>query len=149
MMGFSGFCTSTILISVKSDNMNTQGNNKGKAFLLAKIWGIIVTSFMLLAIGSKIIISVTEDIREYINELSEAFSNPLDPTLYFFIYITGYIILWWKPIIGSIMIIIASIYYVSVAGFGGPPIFAAPGFLVGVLYLGAWYVQRRNQSRGI
>ncbi len=56
--------------------------------------GLLVTSFMLLAVGSKIIAGIFEDGRQYINELQESFSDPLAPTLYFFTYIIGYIVIW-------------------------------------------------------
>ena len=127
---------------------------KSKFHLLPKVWGIIFTLFMLLAIGSKMIIGIIEDGRQFFYELPESFSNPLDPTLYFFIYIIGYAVIWWKPLWGSIIIIAASIFYVTVAGGdvgvrGGPPIFAAPGFLVGALYLINWFVVRRNQINAV
>ena len=118
---------------------------RSKLPLLSKVWGIIFTLFMLLAIGSKMIIGIIENGRQFFNELPESFSNPLDPTLYFFTYIIGYAVIWWKPLWGSIIIITASIFYVTVAGVDGPPIFAAPGFLVGALYLINWFVVRRNQ----
>lgn len=126
--------------------MKSKSKPKSKLHLLSIVWGLIFTSFMLLAVGSKMIIGIIEDGRLFLNELPESFSNPLDPTLYFFTYIIGYIVIWWKPLWGSIIIIIASVYYVTVAGLGGPPIFAAPGFLVGALYLINWFVVRRNQT---
>ncbi len=119
---------------------------KSKFHLLPKVWGIIFTLFMLLAIGSKMFIV---NGRQFLNELPESLSNPLDPTLYFFIYIIGYAVIWWKPLWGSIIIIAASIFYVTVAGVDGPPIFAAPGFLVGALYLINWFVVRRNQINAV
>ena len=55
----------------------------------------------------------------------------------------------WKPLWGSIIIIAASIFYVTVAGVDGPPIFAVPGFLVSALYLINWFVVRRNQINAV
>ena len=126
--------------------MNSKRKPISKLHLLSIVWGLIFTSFILLVVGSKMIIGIIEDGRLFLNELPESFSNPLDPTLYFFTYIIGYVVIWWKPLWGSIIIIIASIYYVTVAGLGGPPIFAGPGFLVGALYLINWFVVRRNQT---
>lgn len=121
--------------------------SKSKIHLISVIWGLLVTSFMLLAVGSKIITGIFEDAPQYIIELQESFSDPLAPTLYFFTYIIGYIVIWWKPLWGSIIIILVSIYYVIVAGFDGPPVFAAPGFLVGALYLTDWFIRKRNQTK--
>ena len=126
--------------------MKAKNKAKSKLHLLSIVWGLIFTSFIILAVGSKMIIGIIEDSRLFFHELPESFSNPLDPTLYFFTYIIGYVVIWWKPLWGSIIIIIASIYYVTVGGLDGPPIFAAPGFLVGVLYLTNWFVVRRNQT---
>ena len=119
---------------------------KSKFRLLPIIWGVIVTLFMLLSVGAIMLISIIEDSRKFFNELPGSFSNWQNPTLYFFIYIIGYVVIWWKPLWGSIIIITGSIFYVTVAGVDGPPIFAAPGFLVGALYLINWFVVRRNQT---
>ncbi|MBN1968923.1 MAG: hypothetical protein JW870_06115 [Candidatus Delongbacteria bacterium] len=113
--------------------------------VFSKVWGIIFTLFMLLAIGSKMIMEIFEDSHQFLNELPETFSNWRNPTLYFLLYIIGYAVIWWKPLWGSIIIIIASIFYVAVAGLDGPPIFAAPGFLVGALYLINWCTGRKTQ----
>jgi len=118
---------------------------RNKLHLLAIIWGIIFTVFILLAVGSKLIIGIIEDGLQSLYELPKTFSNPLNPTLYFLLYIIGYGVIWWKSLWGSIIIIAASIFYVTIAGVDGPPIFAVPGFLVGTLYLINWYVERRRQ----
>ena len=115
-----------------------------KLHLIILIWGIIFTSLLILTVGSKIVIGFVEDGRLYFNELKESISNPVDPITFFFIYLIGYIIIWWKPLWGSVIIIFVSIYYVAVAGFDGPPIFAVPGFLVGTLYLINWFVENKK-----
>ena len=93
------------------------------------------------------IIGIEEDSRKFFNELLGTFHSWQNPLLYFIIYIIGYCVIWWKPLWGSIIIITGSIFYVTMAGIDGPPIFAAPGFLVGVLYLINWFVVRRNQTK--
>ena len=118
---------------------------RSKLHLLSKVWGVIVTLFMLLSVGAIMLISIIEDSRKFLDELPESFANPQDPTLYFLLYIIGYVVIWRKPFWGSIIIIAASIYYVAVAGLDGPPIFAAPGFLVGALYLINWFIDRKNK----
>ena len=120
-----------------------------KLNLFSRIWGILVTLFMLLSVGSYIVVGIIEDSRKFFNQLSESFSNKADPTLYFFCYIIGYLVIWWKPLWGSIIIITASIYYVIVAGLQGPPIFAIPGFIVGALYLVNWFIIRANQTNKV
>ena len=119
---------------------------RSKFRLLPIIWGVIVTLFMLLSVGAIMLISIIEDSRKFLNELPGSFANLQDPTLYFFIYIIGYVVIWWKPLWGSIIIITGSIFYVTVAGVDGPPIFAAPGFIVGALYLINWFIDRRNKT---
>jgi hypothetical protein len=112
---------------------------------LSLIYGIIVTSLMLLALGSKILIKISEEGFEYLIEIPKAFVSWEDPTALFFTYIIGYVIVWWKPLWGSIIIILASIFYVIIAGFDGPPIFATPTFLVGLFYLLYWNIIRKNK----
>jgi len=118
-----------------------------KLHLLSQIWGIIFTTILLLTLGIHMIIGITEDSPKFFNELLRTFPSWENPILYFFIYLIGYFVIWWKPLWGSIIIITGSIFYVTMAGIDGPPIFAAPGFLVGVLYLINWFVVRRNQTK--
>ncbi len=126
--------------------MKAKRKSKSKIHLLSIVWGIIFTSFITLAVGSYIINDFIEHGRLFLNELRKDISNPLDPTIYFITYMIGYAVIWWKPLWGSIIIIIASIYYVTVAGFNGPPMFAVPGFLVGALYMAYWLIEGRKQT---
>jgi hypothetical protein len=125
--------------------MKTTSKTKRKLYLLSMIWGIIFTSFMLLAVGSKLIMTIIEDGSEFWAETQDSFSTWYDPTAYFITYLIGYIIIWWKPLWGSIIIIIVSIFYMMMGGLDGPPIFAVPGFLVGTFYLTYWFAKRRNE----
>ena len=88
---------------------------------------------------------IIEEGSSYLVEIPKDFLDWEDPTAFLFTYLIGYAVIWWKPLWGSIIIILASIFYVMIAGFDGPPIFAAPGFLVGLLYLIDWFVARINQ----
>jgi hypothetical protein len=119
---------------------------KSKLHLLSIVWGLIFTSFMLLALGSKLITTIMEDYSEFLSETRDSFYTWYDPTAYFITYLVGYVFIWWKPLWGSIIIIIFSIFYIVMGGINGPPIFAVPGFLVGVLYLTNWFAERRNQT---
>ena len=100
---------------------------------------------MFLTIGVKIIIGIFEDGTGSIKLNPETFVTWDDPGPYFFTYIIGYAVVFWKPLWGSIIIMAASIYYVMIQGFDGPPIFAAPGFIVGALYFAYWFFEKRNQ----
>jgi hypothetical protein len=109
-------------------------------------WGLVYTSFLLLAVGLKLIITIFKNYAKFLTDIKDSFSTWDDPTAFFITYLVGYAIIWWKPFWGSIIIIAGSILYVVLAGIDGPPIFAAPGFLVGVLYLITGYVRRRNHN---
>ena len=128
-------------------NMKTKRKPKSKLHLLSIIWGLIFTAFMLLIVGSKIIIAIVEGDSQMFNEFPGSFATWDDPAPYFFTYMIGYVLIWWKPLWGSIIIILGSIFYVIIAGFDGPPIFAAPGLLVGLLYQANWIISRRNQIK--
>ena len=127
--------------------MKTKNKPMSKLHLISMIWGIIITSLMLLAIGSKLIIQIFKDFSEFLAETLDSFATWYDPTAYFITYLVGYAVIWWKPLWGSLIIIVASIFYVMMGGFDGPPIFAIPGFLVGALYLTNSLVERRNKTK--
>ena len=126
--------------------MKTKSKSKSKLQIISTVWGLLFTSFMLLAVGSKLIITIIDNFSEFVAETQDSFSTWHNPTAYFITYLVGYAIIWWKPLWGSIIIIISSIFYIVIGGTDGPPIFAVPGFLVGALYLINWVVVRRNQA---
>ena len=103
---------------------------------VSMIYGILVTSLMLLIFGVLIIEKLIEEGSKYLIEISKSLVNwGDDPTGFFFAYIIGYAVIWWKPFWGSLIIIFVSISYVLISGIDGPPIFAIPTFLVGLSYL--------------
>ena len=104
---------------------------------------------MFLTIGVKIIIGIFEDGTGSIKLHPETFVTWDDPGPYFFTYIIGYAVVFWKPLWGSIIIMAVNIYYVMIAGVNGPPLFAAPGFLAGALFLANWFMVRRNQTNAV
>ena len=112
---------------------------------LSFIWGIIVTLFLLLAFGPKFIGEFIKDAAGFITEIKKSFIYWENPSAFFLIYLTGYIIIWWKPLWGSIIVILASLVFVIIAGFDGPPIFALPAFLVGIFYLLYWNALNRSK----
>jgi hypothetical protein len=99
---------------------------------------------MLLAVGPKLVMAIFEDFPEFISEIKVSFSTWYDPFAYVITYLIGYAIVWWKPLWGSLIIILISIFYVIMGGLDGPPIFAIPGFLVGALVLTNWFLERKR-----
>lgn len=93
---------------------------------------------MILFIGMPIISGFSGSGPGTLKITSASFVTWDNPGPYFLTYITGYAIVWWKPLWGSIIIMAASICYVLIAGLKGPPVFAVPGFLVGALYMAYW-----------
>ena len=116
-----------------------------KLHLLSIVWGIIVTSFLSLLFGVLIIEKLIEEGPKYLIEISKALFDWYDnPSGFFVAYFIGYAVIWWKPLWGSIIIMLGSILYVIIAGIDGPPIFAIPTFLVGLFYLIQWIVARKT-----
>jgi len=68
-----------------------------------------------------------------------------DPTGFFFTYIIGYAIIWWKPLWGAVIIMTGSLLS-AVINFDNPGflIFAIPTFAVGILYLISWIDERKR-----
>ena len=126
--------------------MKSKRKPLSKLHLLAIIWGIIVSAFMFLAVGLQIIFGFFEDGPGTMKVSLESFIKWDDPGPYFIFYIIGYAVIWWKSIWGSLIIMVASICFVIIAGFDWPPIFAIPGFLVGVLYMVYWLFEGRKKQ---
>lgn len=102
--------------------------------MIAQITGIIVSLFFLLAFGPKFFGSFIKDGTAYINEILQSFVDWSDPNAFFITYFIGYTLVWRKTMPGSIIMMGVGITYVCIAGFEGPPIFAIPAFVVGLLY---------------
>jgi hypothetical protein len=113
-----------------------------------KIYGIIITSLMLLIFGSALILSLFDNWPEELKEISKALVKWYDdPTGFFFTYMIGYAFVWWKPFWGSVIIIIGS-FLVFIINIDNPGflIFAVPTFLVGFFYLESWYLIRKKNK---
>ena len=125
--------------------MKPKRKPKSKLHLLSIAWGIIVTLLLSLLFGVLIVEKLIEEGSKYLIEISKALVDWYDdPTGFFFAYLIGYAVIWWKPLWGSIIIMLGSICYVIIAGVDGPPIFAIPTFSVGLLYLVQWIVARKT-----
>jgi hypothetical protein len=119
---------------------------KGKISFIPLIYGIIITSLMLLIFGSTLIFSLIENWPGEFKEILQALVKWYDdPTGFFFTYLIGYIVIWLKPLYGSLIIMMGSIL-VFVINIGNPGflIFAVPTFLVGFFYIESWYMIRKK-----
>lgn len=121
--------------------------SKRKLLFIPKIYGIIVTSLMLLIFGTTFISYILEKGNIGVYKTVIALINWYDdPTGFFFTYMTGYLLVWWKPLWGSVIIMLGSllITIINYDNFGFL-IFAIPTFLVGIFYLESWYrMKKRN-----
>ena len=107
---------------------------------LAVIYGIIITLFMLLAFTPKVFEQIKEEGVKYVSELPKAFANWYDdPTAFFFTYFIGYIIIWWRPLWGSIIILLGAVlFFVFNLQNMGTLIFIIPTVLVAAFYILYW-----------
>jgi len=114
---------------------------------VTKIYGLVVTTLMLLIFGGTIIQQLIE---KGIGELGKYPKACLhwydDPTGFFFTYVIGYALVWWKPLLGGIVIVAGSIMVIIVnidnAGF---LIFALPALLVGVFYILRFFSEEKKK----
>jgi len=109
------------------------------------IYGLFITFLLLLILAPKIVGKIVEKGFPSLVEMSTSLLDWNDPGNFFLLYLIGYAILWWNPLWGSIIIISNSIFYIIISGVHGPPIFAVPAFIVGVLYLIHWILTRNRQ----
>ncbi len=111
-------------------------NTKKTLPIVAKIYGILVTAFMLIAFMPKFIGMFKEKGIDYITEVLNAFTNWYDgPTAFFLTYFIGYIFIWKKPMLGIGLIVLADLlFFVFNLENLGTLIFIIPTFLVALLY---------------
>jgi hypothetical protein len=115
----------------------------------AMIVGLVVTLLLLLLFGTSLIGSIIENGAEGLKEIRRSlFHWHDDPTGFFFSYLIGYAVIWWKPLWGSVVILIACILVMVInrdnAGF---LIFALPPMAVSILYLRHWIDARKKTHK--
>jgi hypothetical protein len=112
--------------------------------IVSKIYGILITSLMLIAFTPKLFGSAAE-LGKIPEHLFKWYDNP---TGFFFTYILGYVIIWWKPLWGSIIIIAGGLlFFISNPNNGMfLLIFIIPTFLVSILYIWNWYYTYKKQN---
>jgi len=86
-----------------------------KRFFSAKvIVGIVVTLFFVLSFVPKLVLEFVEEGLPYFREIARSFVDwHDDPTAFVLSYLLGYILLWWKALPGSVLIILACILSVA------------------------------------
>ncbi len=119
---------------------------KRKDFFSVKvIVGIVVTLFFVLSFVPKLVIEFVEQGLLYFREIAGSFVNWYDnPTAFILIYFLAYSLLWWKPLSGSVLIILACILSIAFnldnMGF---LILVLPALAVALLYIADYKNQRR------
>ncbi len=110
---------------------------KKRKFSAKVIVGIVVTLFFVLSFVPKLVIEFIDKGLSYFGEIGHSFIYWYDdPTAFVLTYFLGYLLLWWKPLIGSVLIILACVisvvFNLDNMGFF---IFSLPALAVAVLYL--------------
>jgi hypothetical protein len=108
---------------------------------VSKIYGILITLCLLGLFGPKLIGSIDK-----IN-ISSIFNWYDNPTGFIFTYILGYIVIWWKPLWGSLIIIAGVLLFFIFNSHNVmfTEMFLLPTVLVSVLYLWSWYHTHKKQ----
>lgn len=109
------------------------------------IYGIVITVLLMFISLPKMIERTIEDSSAYISDISTSFFNwNEDPTIFFLTYFIGYALIWWKPLWGSVIVILCSTYYIIISDNFGPLIFSIPTLVVGLSYLWYWILLRKT-----
>ena len=114
---------------------------------ISMITGIIVTFLLLLVFLPSYIGLITEKgfsvtIRTIIKSFIE-FND--DPSAFFITYLVGYVIVWWKPLWGSIIIMFGCIFYFILVQNIWCSAFVLPALIVGVLYFNyRWSIRLKS-----
>jgi hypothetical protein len=123
---------------------------RGVLYWIAMGYGILVTIFILAAFGPMIGELFIERGFSNFKEIAHSFFHWYDdPTAFFFVYIIGYIFIWWKPPVGSVIIVSGGLLFFifNILNFMGLFIFVLPTMAVAILYFIDW-MKRRKRSAG-
>ena len=109
--------------------------------LVSKIYGILITLCLLGLFGPKLIGSIDK-----IN-IARIFNWDDNPTGFILTYTLGYIIIWWKPLWGSLIVIagVALFFIFNPHNVMFSEMILLPTVLVSVLYLWSWYHTHKKQ----
>jgi len=104
---------------------------------------MIISALIVLMFGTKLIGSLLENgIGKITDSLFHWYD---DPTAFILSYLIGYAIIWWKPFLGGIIIIIASllVFIININNIGFL-FFALLTVSVGLLYMFSWYDNKKR-----
>jgi hypothetical protein len=120
---------------------------RGFSFIVI-IYGIIVTVLMVFIFGSYIIGDIIKGGIGALKEIPRALVHWYDdPTGFFFAYLIGYAIVWWKPQWGALIIMAGSLLWTIInIDNTGNLIFTLPTFAVGFFYLISWNDKRKRNK---
>ena len=74
------------------------------------------------------------------------YNSYLNPNVGVLIYLVGYVIVWWKKLWGSIIILAVSIMGFTFSEFGDIRFLYVFAFLVGFLYIINWNEERKRKN---
>ncbi len=111
--------------------------------LVSKIYGILIAIFLLCLFGPKVFGS-----SDVLSKFPGSVINWNDnPTGFFLTFLIGYIIIWWKPLWGSLIIIAGALMFFifnpHIVKFS--LFILLPTVLVSVLYIWNWYYTQKKQ----
>jgi hypothetical protein len=108
---------------------------------ISKIYGIIITALMVVVFVPKIFSS------KGLEGMPGAFIHWYDdPTGFFFTYLIGYILLWWKPLVGSVFIMLGCLLFFlcNPNNTGFLVIFFPPTIMVAFFYILYWSLKTKK-----
>lgn len=119
--------------------------NTGKILrFIALVYGIIVTLLLSLIFVPKLM-GAFHSTKEFIDGVTQWYDNP---TGFVFTYFIGYLILWWKPLSGAIIIMLGSALFFAFNphNYKFMQVFLIPTFMVGVIYFIYWLKVLRTEE---
>jgi len=111
---------------------------------ITQIFGIIIASLLVLILVSHMVGYIADHGMEAIKDSAGALINWYDnPTGLFTSFIIGYACIWWKKLLGAIILISAALLatLINLDNLGWL-IFTGPIFSVGLMYLFNWHLNK-------
>lgn len=112
--------------------------DKKNLFSAKVLLGVVVTFLLIVIFGPRMWREFLDKGLPYFGDLVRSFGHWAgNPTAFILTYFLGYILLWWKPLAGSVLILGAGILFIvyntDQIGF---ILLVVPALAVAVLYLG-------------
>jgi len=122
--------------------------SKNSFLLITKVVGIICTMILIIQPVLDIPRELKESNSNFFNYLfTDIFYNGyLNPNHGVLMYLVGYVILWWKKLWGSIIILTVSIMGFVFSEYGDIRFMYVFAFLVGFLYIMNWNDERNRKN---